>query len=393
MNDVVFLSEGLSATAFSLITAILLFTVFAVAGGVLVRRAGWKMLPAISAFLIISILRGFLPMEFTRAKIIHYPESVGNAFYALYEPRIFSLSVLNIVGLVWLVGAIVALSIFLWKIIAQHREVKRISENASEPLKGMFLQICVEIKIGDKGVLFVGEGISSPMMVGFFRPVVLLPKRCEEISEDELRLIIRHELAHFRYHDLWKKLVLCLLCCVFWWNPAAYFLRRAATQTQELRADAFACSNTDKETRLSYAQALLDALKSQNEKDNLVAAGYFNRSSDRYLKQRFQEILQFTQAKRKAALAWVAVALAVVVCFGSYMVSFQPYFDPGQSNEYWTNLDLDKAFILKTDEGVYQLYSDDIWIATLSEDDFSSGMYDALPIYDAAFNNDEGDTE
>lgn len=396
MKNEIFLSGSLSATAFSLIAAILLFTVFAVVGGIMVRRSGWKLLPALVAFLLIAILRGLLPLELTRAKIIHYPESVSQAYYALREPRLLGFSVVDLVMLVWLAGAVISFMIFLWKMIRQHAEVKRLSENASDALKDVFRRVCDEAEVRKQGLLFVGQTISSPMMVGFFRPVVLLPKRCEEISDEELRLILRHELAHFRKLDLWKKLVLCIVCCVFWWNPAAYFLRRAATQTQELRADAFACNGADEETRLKYAKNLLDTLKARKGEEKLVAAGYFNRSSDRYLKQRFNEILQFKQAKRSAALAWVAVALALVLCFGSYMANFQPHSAPKNAEDYleeWENYDLNEAFILKIGDGVYQLYSDEQWLATLSEEDISSGRYDAVTIYDASVNEDKGDTK
>lgn len=391
MNDVVFLSDSLSATVFSLITAIILFTLFAITGGILVRRAGWKMLPAIAAFLIIAIIRGLLPLEYTRAKIIHYPESVGNAFYALYEPRFFSLSILSIIGLLWLAGAVISFLIFLWKLIAQHREVKHISENASGELTELFCKACNDAKICRQGVLFVDEKVSSPMMVGFFQPIVLLPKQCENLNEEELRLIMRHELAHFRYHDLWKKLALKILCCAFWWNPAAYFLCRAATQTQELRADAFACSGADEDTRLHYAEALLDALKSRKGKENLVAAGYFNRSSDQYLKQRFQEILQFTQTKRKAALAWVAMVLALAICAGSYMVNFQPIDTPTDEGNYEDGDAAPNQFIINLGNGVFQLYSDGLLVATLNEEDVTSGNYDLLPIYSATADIGKGE--
>lgn len=395
MNDVVFLSDSLSATVFSLITAIILFTLFAIAGGILVRRAGWKMLPAIAAFLIIAIIRGLLPLEYTRAKIIHYPESVGNAFYALYEPRFFSLSILSIIGLLWLAGAVISFLIFLWKLIAQHREVKHISENASGELTELFCKACNDAKIRNHGVLFVGERVSSPMMVGFFRPIVLLPKQCEDLPEDELQLIMRHELAHFRYHDLWKKLALSFLCCVFWWNPAAYYLRRAATQTQELRADSFACKGVDEKTRTNYAETLLAALKVQKNEEKLVAAGYFNRSTDHYLKQRFQEILQFTQTKRKSTLAWVAVALALCVFASSYLVNFQTAFAPNHDEEYFDEYADDQTvsdqFILNVGNGVYLLYCHGMQVAVLSEEDIASGKYDLLPIYDGAVDYEGGE--
>lgn len=385
MKNEVFISGGLSATAFSLITAILLFTLFAIVGGILVRRAGWKMLPALTVFLLLAILRGALPLEITRAMVIHYPEAVSDAYYTLREPRLYTLSVLDMIFLLWLSGAAISFLILLWKMLRQHRAIRKIYENAPDAVKDVFCSICTEVGIRKTGIIFSGDTISSPMMVGFFRPIVLLPKRCEYLPEEELSLILRHELAHYRYRDLWKKLALSLFCCVFWWNPAAYFLRRSATQMQELRADAYACAGVDEETRLNYAETLLNALKSRPNKE-VVAAGYFNNASERYLKQRFNEILQFTQTKRKTVLAWIAVALALVVFFGSYSVNFQPIYTPNDDEKYTYDEYSPNQFILDIGNGMYQLYSDGKWIATLSEDDLASEQYSSLPIYNASVN-------
>lgn len=54
-------------------------------------------------------------------------------------------------------------------------------------------------------VIILSE-IGSPMMFGLLSPVILLPNRI--FAEDELRLIFKHELTHFKHKDLWVKILI-----------------------------------------------------------------------------------------------------------------------------------------------------------------------------------------
>lgn len=57
------------------------------------------------------------------------------------------------------------------------------------------------------------NGLGSPMTLGVFRPMVLLP-------QGEIRqAAVRHELIHVRRWDAAWKLLLLLACAVHWFNP------------------------------------------------------------------------------------------------------------------------------------------------------------------------------
>ena len=46
------------------------------------------------------------------------------------------------------------------------------------------------------------------MIVGAVRPVLLLPEM--EWTPQQLLMVFRHELVHYRRHDIWYKMVLLL---------------------------------------------------------------------------------------------------------------------------------------------------------------------------------------
>ena len=110
----------------------------------------------------------------------------------------------------------------------------------------------------EKYVYFCGK-INTPMMVGFFKPTVLLPDK--DYSKDELELIIRHEMTHFKRLDVWYKLLLMLANAIHWFNPVIYFMTRTATRDMEYFCDDTVVKNADAEYKKNYSLAILKSMR------------------------------------------------------------------------------------------------------------------------------------
>ena len=68
---------------------------------------------------------------------------------------------------------------------------------------------------------------------------VLVPRfLVDELTRDELRAILAHELAHARRRDHLVRWVEWLACSVFWWNPVAWWARRQLRIAEEWCCDA-----------------------------------------------------------------------------------------------------------------------------------------------------------
>ena len=61
---------------------------------------------------------------------------------------------------------------------------------------------------GPRGVrLYHSFGVSVPAVIGFVRPAIILPTSLvPQLSEDELDVVLLHELAHLRRWDDWSNL-------------------------------------------------------------------------------------------------------------------------------------------------------------------------------------------
>jgi beta-lactamase regulating signal transducer with metallopeptidase domain len=73
------------------------------------------------------------------------------------------------------------------------------------------------------------------MLIGFFRPALLLPSA--EITSDGLVLILRHELIHLKRHDLWYKALVLLATVIHWFNPVVYIMAKAIAAQCEISCD------------------------------------------------------------------------------------------------------------------------------------------------------------
>ncbi|HEY4274485.1 MAG TPA: M56 family metallopeptidase, partial [Rhizomicrobium sp.] len=97
--------------------------------------------------------------------------------------------------------------------------------------------------------------LQPPGVIGWFRPVVLLPVcALTGLSQDQLRAVIAHELAHIRRHDAFVNLFQILIEALLFYHPAVWWLNRRIRLERELCCDAIAVSLTG--NRVEYARAL-----------------------------------------------------------------------------------------------------------------------------------------
>ena len=86
-------------------------------------------------------------------------------------------------------------------------------------------------ELGEGVVLTVVDKLATPF--SWFRNVVV----AKSDAEQDLDLILEHELAHVRLHHSWDVLAVDIALCVWWFNPALWLLRRELQSLHEYQAD------------------------------------------------------------------------------------------------------------------------------------------------------------
>lgn len=144
--------------------------------------------------------------------------------------------------------------------------------------------------------------VDTPMTLGLLRPVVLLPRA---FSEEDLPLVLRHELCHIKRGDLWYKALFLLCAALHWFNPLVWKLARVAGETVELCCDGDVVAGQDAGFRKRYGQVLLHSAAAQPE---VVLSTPFG-SGD--LKGRLMNL--FVTKKKGAALVCAAACAALMM--------------------------------------------------------------------------------
>jgi beta-lactamase regulating signal transducer with metallopeptidase domain len=219
-----------------------------------------------------------------------------------------SFSLWQIIAVVWLAGAIMYLAFYISKHCRFILLVKRWSENVTDERALSILQsLKKEMGISQKINLYQYSDLGCPMMFGFVKPRILLPK--EELAEDELRFILKHELVHFKRKDLFYKVLVLIATAVHWFNPFVYLIAKAINAQCELSCDAEIILNTDAETRLQYSETIIGVIKYRSKLKTALSTNFYG--GKKGMKNRISSIMHMTKKKAGAFVLCGALILTL----------------------------------------------------------------------------------
>jgi TonB family protein len=220
--------------------------------------------------------------------------------------------------LLWLGLAAVLGILQAWIMLRFSRELQQVQQTPSTAL-----QEAVQRDLG-KGTLprlACVQGIGTPALFGILRPVLLLPvdflSRFDAIQR---RLILAHELVHYRRRDNIWNLLATMLRILFWFNPLVHIAWRCYRLDQELSCDAIALGNAQGKQGLLYARTLIEsaggALPARHQ-PTLTAWGQL-----REIRERTRLIkLHATHSPLQTTGKWLLLLLVVLGCQGTATLS------------------------------------------------------------------------
>jgi beta-lactamase regulating signal transducer with metallopeptidase domain len=86
--------------------------------------------------------------------------------------------------------------------------------------------------------IYVSSQVRVPTALGFFRPAVVLPRwALNELSPEELRAAVLHELAHIDRWDDWTNLLQKIVRAVLFFHPAVWWIDSRLAIERELSCD------------------------------------------------------------------------------------------------------------------------------------------------------------
>ncbi len=179
--------------------------------------------------------------------------------------------------------------------------------NWNRSLEREYRKICKSMKVKHAPRLMLNSRLNTPLLMGFCHPCICLPQTGYTAEEQEL--ILRHELCHYRRKDLWYKLLMNLLCIVYWFNPALWWMKKEADRDIE-----FLCDETVMETRTVQERILYNRLLARTAVGKTSVSGLTTSFNDSLmnLKKRMVNIMRAGEMKRGSAITACFLALFVL---------------------------------------------------------------------------------
>ena len=86
--------------------------------------------------------------------------------------------------------------------------------------------------------LCTSDVVRVPTAIGFLKPVIVVPGWVmQELSADELKQILLHELAHLRRWDDWTNLAQKVVKALFFFHPAVWWIEKRVSLEREMACD------------------------------------------------------------------------------------------------------------------------------------------------------------
>lgn len=203
----------------------------------------------------------------------------------------------------------------IWSVRTKNKEIQVLCD-----------QIKNEMGIKKNIGIFISKRICSPMLCGFVKTNIYLPK--DEWDFKELEYILKHELTHYKRRDLWYKLFIHMAVIIHWYNPFVYLMQRYASINIECCCDDTMLKGESYEYRRAYSEVILNNMEAQNI--NYLTTAFTGGVNE--MKQRFENIL--SMKKRKRGIIPIFGLIFLLFVMGSFVgCSFKESAQKATSNE------------------------------------------------------------
>lgn len=158
---------------------------------------------------------------------------------------------------VWALGVLALTMRLLGGLWLLRRLTTRFNRPAPAALFSRFQQLAQRLDLRREVRLRESIAARVPLVIGWLRPVVLLPASAVSgLSMAQLEMILAHELAHVRRHDYLVNLLQHLVETLLFYHPAVWWMSAKVRDERENCCDDMAvraCGGT----RASYARTLV----------------------------------------------------------------------------------------------------------------------------------------
>ncbi len=209
-----------------------------------------------------------------------------------------------VVLVLWLSGVAVFSLRLLGGWVVARRMVTRAVRPVAPEIAVLARRVAARLALDRVVRIVESSTVSVPVMVGWLKPVVLLPAvALSGLSPTQLEALLAHELAHVRRHDYLVNLLQSAVETLLFYHPAVWWVSKQVRAEREHCCDDLVVGVCD---RVIYVSALTDLATMSVPRTALAA-------TDGSLLTRVRRILGRTESGATAGGGWVSIFVALLV--------------------------------------------------------------------------------
>ena len=218
----------------------------------------------------LSLMGPRIPLRVTEvppslAAVMHYPGASAiapvatSAHSADDVPRSVvapANKVAALMGTIWLLGALLLALRYAAQLAAARALIRRSTSSTDPRLSHLIARIARMVRYHHRVYVGVTTEIDIPVATGLVRPAILLPEASADWGDEQLEMVLIHELAHLARGDTIARTVSMAACAIHWFNPMVWIASQRAMKEAEMAADDMVVNLGVRPS--SYADTLLD---------------------------------------------------------------------------------------------------------------------------------------
>jgi len=211
--------------------------------------------------------------------------------------------------------------------VVARRMTTRAVQPVAHEIQALATQVAARLSVTTPFRVLESTIAASPMLIGWLRPVVLLPTATlAGLSPAQLEALLAHEFAHMRRHDYLVNLLQSVVETLLFYHPAVWLVSRSVRESREQCCDDLTVSVCD---RLTYVSALSSVAALRTSSPALAAGGGA-------LRYRVERLLR-PQSTASFSMGWlgvIPVALVIAAAMpiaSTSQVTTPPVAAPAQS--------------------------------------------------------------
>lgn len=212
----------------------------------------------------------------------------------------------------WLLGTL----FFSLRLAGSYLQVRNLRRRYTSPvpaeMQATLARLVKRMGIRRKVTLLQSSSVSTPMVMGALKPVILVPLGLATgLNSDQIECLLAHELAHVRRMDYVVNVLQSIVEIVLFFHPVIWWVSKMVREERENCCDQAVIEV--KENRITYARALLNLEAIRNTQPELAMASTGGKLFQRIQRITGQESVEKGSYSRGIFLGLLSLFLVLVL--------------------------------------------------------------------------------